>query len=201
MTIRPPPLLPPSCPRRLTFHLKGRMGKRQARRTWFISENHWRLSKQPKVELDLKKTKQKSQNDICSFVCVCVPFHPSKWWIYSQYNEKGITEKGTAAGRKHAQLHYSTIVPLLVTIVVVNHSLFVWWHQRFFFLFFFITPSVFTSTRIPFSVCCTFYDDNGTLVPHPLGPNVPKIGHKYCCAFFLFSFFPHEHLKKKWKYL
>lgn len=41
----------------------------------------------------------------------------------SKYDEKGITEKGIAAGRKHAQFHYSTIVPLLVTVVVVNHSL------------------------------------------------------------------------------
>ncbi|CAG07822.1 unnamed protein product [Tetraodon nigroviridis] len=39
MTIHPPPLLPPSYPHRLTFHLKGRMGKREARRTSFISEN------------------------------------------------------------------------------------------------------------------------------------------------------------------
>lgn len=60
MTIHPLPLLPPSYPHRLIFHLKGRMGKRQARRTSFISENH-------RVELDLKYY-------ICSFVCVLCAF-------------------------------------------------------------------------------------------------------------------------------
>lgn len=111
-----------------------------------------------------------------------------------KYNEKGKTEKGIAAGRKHAQLCCSTIVPLLVSVVVGNHSLPVWWHQPI-CRHFYNTPSVFTSTRIPFSICCTFYDDNGTLVPHRLGPNVPKIGHKYCCVLFFFS--SHEHLKKQ----
>lgn len=43
-----------------------------------------------------------------------------------KYNEKGKTEKGIVAGRKLAQLHYSTIVPLPVSVVVVNHSLPVW---------------------------------------------------------------------------
>lgn len=44
----------------------------------------------------------------------------------NKYNENGKTEKGIAAGRKRAQLCDSTIVPLLVSVVVINHSLPAW---------------------------------------------------------------------------